>query len=917
MPVLSQAGEAPLFAPVPDWVIDAGTITPTQAKIDGLILLDRQQKVDGDRTWTYSDLAFRATSTEQLAGLGNVTLNWHPDKGDLIIHRLEIIRGDQIIDVTKGANKFTVLRREQNLERQWISGILSATMQIEGLKVGDILRMATSISFADPALAGNVEFSLPLIVEPAKVGQSALRMIWPQDRSLKWRVTVKDTPVTLTKRGKYNELLIPQPMAKLPDYPASAPLRFAPPVIFEASSFSSWEAVSKSTAPLYVTEGLIPAGSGLAERVSKIAASTTDPKLRAAAALRMVQDDIRYLFSGQTQGNYVPQKPMETWEKRYGDCKAKTMLLTAMLRSLGIEAEPALVSSQLGDILQSRLPALGAFDHVLVRAVIEGKIYWLDGTLLGTRLADLADPPTFGYALPIRAGGSGLEKINYVAPARPLVVVDKDVDASAGIALPKPYKLTLTFRNANVAYFRQAQANMAPKKLDETIDQTIQQWFPESVIASRALSFDDEAGTVRISAEGITNLSWDQVDDRRVMSLDTIMSNFDLSVDRSRPAWKEVPVATNYPNAYEFRYRLHLPQGGKGFTLENPKSVTGRFGGYDMTIASKLEGGVFEQDEAWKTSELEVPAAILPAERERIARAKGEPIRVVAPADYPQSWRERRLVRGTGLLKRLDALYAANIAQDPAETQGYDNRARYLDGIDDKPRAISDLTKILSLQPSAETYLWRARLYKDLDPKKALADIESARAIDPASAAVAFSQVEIFLKQRRYDEAVAAIDSALPLQTNRTGMLVLKAEVLARAGKAEEALAVINKANLDKPGNPDLLNGRCWVRAIANVELDSALKDCTKAIELSEHPAGMLDSRGMVYFRLQRYDDALADLDAALRLSPEMSPTLYVRSVVQSWKGATAASMQDLKDAQTIQPDVADQYIRIGVKPKS
>jgi tetratricopeptide (TPR) repeat protein/transglutaminase-like putative cysteine protease len=916
LPVPALAGDVPLFQPVPDWVIDAGAITATEAKTDGLILLDRQQKVEQDRTWTYSDLAFRATASEQLAGLGNVTLNWHPDKGDLIIHRLEIIRGDQIIDVTKGSNKFTVLRREQNLEKQWISGILSATMQIEGLKVGDILRMASSISFADPALGGNVEFSLPLIVEPAKVGRSALRMIWPQDRTLKWRVTTKDTPSTLTKRGKYNELLIAQPLAKLPDYPGSAPLRFAPPVIFEASSFATWEAVSKSTAPLYATEGLIPAGSSLAERVSKIAASSTDPKVRAAAALRMVQDDIRYLFSGQTQGNYVPQKPMETWEKRYGDCKAKTMLLTSILRSLGIEAEPALVSSQMGDLLPSRLPALGAFDHVLVRAVIDGKIYWLDGTLLGTRLADLSDAPTFGYALPIRPAGSALEKIIYTAPARALVSVDKDVDATAGIALPKPYKLILTFRNGNVAYFRQAQANLETKKLDETIDQTIQQWFPDSVIASRALTFDDEAATVRIVAEGITNVAWDQVDDRRVLSPGNIMSDFDLSVDRSRPAWKDVPVTTSYPNAFEFRYRLHLPNKGSGFTLENPKAISGRFGGYDMATATKLEAGIFELNESWKTSELEIPSAVVPAERERIARAKGEPIRVVAPADYAPRWRETREARGAGLLKRLDALYAADIAQDPADVTGYVNRARYLEGIDDKAGAIADLTKILAIQPDAATYLWRAGLNKNLDQKKALADVEAARAIDPASASVTATQVEIFLKQKRYDEAVAAIDAALPLQTNRTGLLVLKAEVLARAGKSAEALEVINKANADKPGNPDLLNGRCWVRALANVELDAALKDCTKAIELSEYPAGMLDSRGLVYFRLQRYDDALADLDAALRLSPGMSPTLYVRGVVQSWKGVPSASERDLKDARTIQPDVAEQYIRIGVKPK-
>ena len=905
-----------LFQPVPNWVVDAGPITPSEAKAEGLILLDRQQKVEKDRTWTYSDLAFHATASEQLTGMGNVTLNWHPEKGDLVIHRLEIIRGDQIIDVTKGSTKFTILRREQNLERQWINGILTATAQIEGLKVGDILRTTYSVSFADPALGGNVEFSLPLLAEPAKVERSTLRIIWPQDQPLKWRTSIKDVPFSLTKSGNFNKLLITQPLAKQAEQAARAPVRFAPPLHVEASSFANWIAVSKSAAPLYDTEGLIPTGSQLSERIAKIAASTTDPKLRAAAALRMVQDEIRYLFNGQTQGNYVPQKPMETWEKRYGDCKAKTILLTAILRSLGIEAEPALVHSRLGDLLPGRLPSFGAFDHVIVRAVIDGSIYWLDGTMIGTRLADLSDTPTFGHALPVRPSGSTLQKIDYVAPARPLVEVEREIDATAGIALPKPFKIKLTFRNSSVAYLRQAKTNLEAKKLDEAIDLMVKQWMANSLVSERSLSFDDEAGTAQIVAEGAADIPWTQEDDRCFLAIRDITTAFDFAADRSRPAWKDVPFANFAPESSDFRLRLTLPNGGKGFVLENPKSLSGQFGGIDLSVATKLGNGMFELTEAWKVIALEVPSAVIPAERERIARVKGEPARIIAPTNYPAKWREARGARGAGLLKRLDAIYAAIIAHEPDEVQAYRNRAQYFERIEEKRSAIADLNKIIELKPDAASYLWRAWLYKDTEPKMALADIAAAQAIDPASERAASLQAGIFLKQARYDEALVAIDKALPLQSDRVGLTVFKAEVLARAGKVPDALAVIDKATAAKPGNPKLLNGRCWVRAIANIELDVALKDCTKAIELTDSPASILDSRGLVYFRMQRLDDALADLDAALRLNPGQAASLFVRGVVYSWKDATVESRQDIEDAGTIQPDVKIEYARMGVKPK-
>ena len=921
--------ELVLIQPAPDWVVDAGAISPADAKRDGLIIVDRQQKVDGDRLWAYSDLAIRASSSDTLAGLGNISLSWHPDKGDLIVHRVEIIRDGSIIDVLKSGRKFTVLRREQNLEQQWINGILTATMQIEGLKIGDILRFSTSTSFADAALGGNVEITQPLLIEPIKIAKSSYRLLWPENRPLNWRITTGNVQPQVSKQGGLIEVKILQPLPKQPDKPDAAPARFVPPDFFEVSSFASWNDVSKITAPLYATKGAIAPGSPLAARIEAIAARSADPKLRAAAALRMVQDEVRYLFNGQTQGNYVPQQPAETWEKRYGDCKAKTLLLVAMLRALGIEAEPALVSASLGDLVAIRLPSLGAFNHVITRAVIDGQTYWLDGTALGTRLADLADPPSFSYALPVRGSGSGLEPIVYAAPARPLVNVDTEIDASAGLALPKLFRISIELRNAELFKLRRAQSLLDDKKLNEAIDAIVEKYLSGAVISKRSLVFDDDAGSVRVSAEGVSRLTWYQEGDLRQATIGTIISDFDLDINRSRPAWKDIPVTSNFPNYYKSRYRVRLPDDGKGFRLENPKDIAGRFAAYDMNVKTRFEGNLFEIDEAWKTSVLETSAADLPVAREKIARAKAGEIQLVAPANYPTELREARAARAAGRVKRIAAAYALDIAQDPENPQGYRNRAAFLEGIDDKAGAIADITRIIELGADEDSYLWRASLYESIDPKKALADIDAARAINPSSASAVSQLGEILIKQRRFDEALSVVEGALPLQKDPSNLQVLKADILARAGRTAEALALINKANANKPGNPVLLNGRCWVKAVANVELDTALKDCTKAIELTDNPSGILDSRGLVYLRLQRYDDAIADLDAALRLRPNLASSLFVRGVARSFANADSASpdiasldiasqgRQDIDDAVTIRPSVAADYLQMGVEPKS
>lgn len=58
--------------------------------------------------------------------------------------------------------------------------------------------------------------------------------------------------------------------------------------------------------------------------------------IRSQMALSLVEDRIRYVYVGLDGGNYRPANADETWEQKFGDCKAKTALLLAILRGLNI-----------------------------------------------------------------------------------------------------------------------------------------------------------------------------------------------------------------------------------------------------------------------------------------------------------------------------------------------------------------------------------------------------------------------------------------------------------------------------------------------------------------------------------------------------------------------------------------------------
>ena len=84
--------------------------------------------------------------------------------------------------------------------------------------------------------------------------------------------------------------------------------------------------------------------------------------------------------------------------------------------------------------------------------------------------------------------------------------------------------------------------------------------------------------------------------------------------------------------------------------------------------------------------------------------------------------------------------------------------------------------------------------------------------------------------------------------------------------------------------------------------------DCTKSIELSDTTTAALDSRALVYFRLNRPDDALADLAAVLEQDPNKAASLYLRGVIRHHQGKTSDAAQDLDAATFMAPLIAQDY---------
>ncbi|MBT2115471.1 transglutaminase-like domain-containing protein [Dyella sp. LX-66] len=115
-----------------------------------------------------------------------------------------------------------------------------------------------------------------------------------------------------------------------------------------------------------------------AAEVLRLKNMTREEQIR--SSVDFIGKHYRYLADYRLDDRGHTPLSLATIEKNgYGDCKDLTTLLTAMLRSLGIDAEPALV--WLGDSAPTLLiPGTNNSNHVIVRVAVDGKAWWVDAT---------------------------------------------------------------------------------------------------------------------------------------------------------------------------------------------------------------------------------------------------------------------------------------------------------------------------------------------------------------------------------------------------------------------------------------------------------------------------------------------------------------------------------------------------------
>jgi hypothetical protein len=578
--------------------------------------LDRQiNAIVPGETSRYNMREYALTTMRGVEDYSHIEIEFDPIYQSLTVHEVTLLRGETIINKLATA-EMRLLQREDELESLIYNGTRTLSIVLDDVRVGDVIRYAYSVEGDNPIFNGlrelniSTEFSVP-------VDRLRARVLYAEDRPLTLRRFHSDVAVAQHTEQGVTELLVDQ--IALPEFKRAegTPNWRRTEGRLVLSDLPDWSSVVEWALPMYtLVHEPIPELQEIARTLRR---QHNNNNALVGAALRWVQDEIRYFGVELGVNSHQPSLPADTLQRRLGDCKDKSMLLVALLAELGIDSQPALVDTGKWLMADAAPDRLHAFDHVIVHVRLDGESHWLDPTD-GNQSGDIGQlyEPDYGKALILAPGSNALTLM--ASPASGFnLSVDKHLvlaPVSEGSAI---LHVTSRRQGLSAEIMRSRVQNNGLPDIQEDYENYYRESYP-SLVSTLPLSFAESDGNSNETQESYSLEDFWQIDGngRRYRWIDAD----DVSEYLSSPSDAYVrtsPYALNHPNTITERWVIDLP-----WAVQDDQSVVIEANEYfelerKLQMDSELQRMVMQV--RYKTLQSEVPVTALRSYADAVARA--------------------------------------------------------------------------------------------------------------------------------------------------------------------------------------------------------------------------------------------------------------------------------------------------------
>jgi hypothetical protein len=603
-------------------------------------LYDRQADRRSGHDALYTDYVYEATSSSLLGDAGRYQLDFNPGYQQLAIHAVEI-RRDGAWQNRLEPERISLARRETAFDNDMTDGQVTALIVLDDVRVNDVVRIAYTVTGSNPVLAGQSMDSIALGWANPMLDTHLRVLADPGTRFGFSRENGAPEPV-LAETPEGSEIRFDRHAAAAVVEEGNYPVWFQPYPLVQVSARRGWADVVAWALPLYPRSDALPAD--LDARIVQWAALPA-PRERLKAALRAVQDEVRYFGVEMGDNTHRPSPPAETWQRRRGDCKDKAYLLVTILRRLGIDSAPALTSMGRGRATRDYPPSASAFDHVIVRATLDGAPLWIDPTMSQSGgEPGSSDLSRYGAALPIVAGTTALQEIPM--SGTDLTGVDISERLTPADAGKVALEVTSIYRGAAADNTRGSFASRRRDDIARNYADFYRKRYGElDTAAPLDIRDDREANVVTVAEHYLLGAPFAS-DDGATRSIelyaDAVSAPAQLPASMSRSG----PLFVAIPGHYRHRISVAVPPGWHPlFNAESERHDTTAF---DYTRELTVKDGDASLDYGLVVRQYDVAPAAVAAQIQQLRSVNdslASRLRYTVPTHLDDGERNRRLKR--------------------------------------------------------------------------------------------------------------------------------------------------------------------------------------------------------------------------------------------------------------------------------
>ncbi len=478
-------------------------------------------------------------------------------------------------------------RQLQSIAEDWYGlyyDLRQLAIPFDRLERGDVIEVTWRIDPIGQLFPGVVDI-FEVILDRVPKHLHRVIVETPAGIALRTRLS---TPEGMTLAARETETTLPDggtrhmvEVQSLPGLPLEmlAPGTAEVSPVWQATTFTSWRQVATWYRTLVEPQKVLtPAMKAF---VARARANDAPQSVVLDRLVDYVTREIRYVGLEFGIHGYKPYRTDQVWSRRFGDCKDKATLLSALLAEAGIDGDVTLVRTRKQGRLAGALPSLALFDHAVL--------------YIGSRAA-LVDPTATYYGLgELPREDQGAQILVLAPPELPADLEVSQVDRPARNGITGTYSITLEARGgAGIQGMVSFLGTQAPVYRSMLLDPSSQKVRLAEVLNRRypGLALRD----FRISDPSDKSRPFELVFHAHVPRFGQLQSEADGTLYISRPTGidghleryasaerRRLPLVLGPPMRWDLTYRYVLPDGHRARELPRSGEATTSFGSYRVT----------------------------------------------------------------------------------------------------------------------------------------------------------------------------------------------------------------------------------------------------------------------------------------------------------------------------------------------